>query len=141
MKRMFAGAMVFAAFSLVTGCATTQTQKTTGTTQGKKVAAPKTTPKRVSKSGTGNTITVMKGQTRWGIAKSDEGYGKSCNWPVIYKANTGEVQDPDLIYPGQVLTVPQSVSADESDRACQAAKEYGPYQPHSKPRADVKLDY
>lgn len=49
--------------------------------------------------------TVQKGDTLWNIAETY--YGSGTKWPLIYSANTGTVgPDPDLIYPGQVLTIP-----------------------------------
>jgi nucleoid-associated protein YgaU len=49
--------------------------------------------------------TVQKGDTLWGIAERH--YGSGTKWPLIYSANTGTVgPNPNLIYPGQVLTIP-----------------------------------
>jgi nucleoid-associated protein YgaU len=30
----------------------------------------------------------------------------NANWWNLFQANAGQISDPDLIYPGQVLTVP-----------------------------------
>lgn len=117
------------------GCATTKTTQTTQETP-----APAPVAKKVVRHAKGS-FTVEKGQSLWSIAQSEAGYGKSCNWPLIYKANKELVQDPDLIYPGQKLVLPKHVTAAESDKACEAAAQYGPYEPHSTPRTDVKLDF
>jgi LysM repeat protein len=51
------------------------------------------------------TYTVVSGDTLWGIAKRF--YGNGSSYPVIYNANRGVIGgNPDLIYPGQVLTIP-----------------------------------
>lgn len=50
--------------------------------------------------------TVVRGNTLWDLAASV--YGDPFRWPVIYDANRDRVQDPDLIYPGQVLRIPQA---------------------------------
>lgn len=34
-------------------------------------------------------------------------YGDGSRWPSIYEANRQQIDDPDLIFPGQVLRVPQ----------------------------------
>lgn len=49
--------------------------------------------------------TVQKGDTLSKIAKSQ--YGTWKRYPEIFEANRPMLQDPDLIYPGQVLRIPQ----------------------------------
>lgn len=54
---------------------------------------------------TAQTYTVVKGDTLWAIAKKY--YGNGSKYTVIYSANRGVVGgNPNLIYPGQVLTIP-----------------------------------
>jgi nucleoid-associated protein YgaU len=48
--------------------------------------------------------TVKKGDTLWAIAKSQ--YGDGSRYTVIFEANRPMLQDPDKIYPGQVLRIP-----------------------------------
>ena len=50
------------------------------------------------------TITVQPGFTLWGIAR--ENYGDGLLYVRVYEANKDLIRDPDLIYPGQVFTVP-----------------------------------
>lgn len=51
------------------------------------------------------TYTVVKGDCLWRIAKRF--YGNGSKYPVIYDANRGVIGgNPNLIYPGQVLTIP-----------------------------------
>ena len=52
------------------------------------------------------TYTVAKGDTLSHIAK--EFYGKAGKWHAIYDANRDQLDDPDKIYPGQVLKIPAS---------------------------------
>ena len=56
---------------------------------------PKTTPK---------TYTVKKGDTLWGITK--EYYGNGSLYTKIFNANKGVIKNPNLIYVGQVFTIP-----------------------------------
>lgn len=51
------------------------------------------------------SYTVVKGDCLWNIAKKF--YGNGSKYTVIYNANEGIVgSNPNLIYPGQVLTIP-----------------------------------
>lgn len=52
------------------------------------------------------THTVKRGDTLWAISKRY--YGKA-NWTLVNKivnANKGKIKNPNLIYPGQVFTIP-----------------------------------
>lgn len=50
-------------------------------------------------------ITVQPGNTLWAISR--DRYGEGVLYVRIYEANRDRIRDPDLIYPGQVFTVPQ----------------------------------
>jgi nucleoid-associated protein YgaU len=50
-------------------------------------------------------IVVQPGNSLWRLARRT--YGEGLQYSVIYEANKDRVRDPDLIYPGQVLTLPQ----------------------------------
>ena len=63
-------------------------------------AAPGTGAPRVS------LITVQPGHTLWHISR--ERYGAGERYVIIYRANRGQIRDPDLIYPGQVFTLPEN---------------------------------
>lgn len=43
----------------------------------------------------------------WNIAKKKSIYDNPFKWPTIYNANKDKIKDPNLIYPGQVLTIPK----------------------------------
>lgn len=49
-------------------------------------------------------ITVQPGNTLWGIAT--DAYGEGILYVRVFDANRDRIRDPDLIYPGQVFTVP-----------------------------------
>ena len=49
--------------------------------------------------------TVVAGDTLSGIASKY--YGDANRWPIIFEANRHQLQDPDHIFPGQVLRIPQ----------------------------------
>ena len=55
-------------------------------------------------SATMRTYTVAKGDTLAHIAKHC--YGKAGRWREIFEANRDQLEDPDRIFPGQVLKIP-----------------------------------
>ena len=52
------------------------------------------------------TYTVVAGDSLSKIAKRE--YGDANKWRAIFDANRDRIKDPDLIQPGQVLTLPPS---------------------------------
>jgi nucleoid-associated protein YgaU len=52
------------------------------------------------------TYTVVKGDSLSKIAKNI--YGKASLWRKIYEANQDQIKDPDLIFPGQLLRIPEA---------------------------------
>lgn len=49
-------------------------------------------------------VVVQPGNSLWRIARTT--YGEGTRYTVIYQANREQIRDPDLIYPGQVFTLP-----------------------------------
>ena len=49
-------------------------------------------------------LTVQPGNTLWGIAR--EKYGEGILYVRVFEANTDRIRNPDLIYPGQIFSVP-----------------------------------
>ncbi|MCB4455520.1 LysM peptidoglycan-binding domain-containing protein [Leisingera sp. McT4-56] len=50
-------------------------------------------------------VTVQKGDTLWAI--SQDKYGSGFLYVRVFEANRGAIRNPDLIYPGQVFTIPE----------------------------------
>ncbi|MCH5192174.1 MAG: LysM peptidoglycan-binding domain-containing protein [Oscillospiraceae bacterium] len=69
------------------------TKTATVTTERSAATAPKAT-----------TYTVKSGDTLWGIAKKY--YGNGAQYTRIYEANKNKIKNPNLIYVGQVFTIP-----------------------------------
>ena len=54
---------------------------------------------------------VVGGDNLWNIAGQDGVYGNPYQWPLIYKANSGQIKDADLIYAGQYFYIPKARGA------------------------------
>lgn len=52
------------------------------------------------------TYTVKSGDSLSKIAKHV--YGDADKWHAIYEANKDKIKNPDLIHPGEVLTLPSN---------------------------------
>lgn len=50
------------------------------------------------------SVTVQPGVTLWAIARDQ--FGDGVLYVQVYEANKDRIRDPDLIYPGQVFTLP-----------------------------------
>ncbi|KIC34684.1 LysM peptidoglycan-binding domain-containing protein [Leisingera sp. ANG-S5] len=50
-------------------------------------------------------VTIQKGDTLWAI--SQEKYGSGFLYVRLFEANKDAIRNPDLIYPGQVFTIPE----------------------------------
>jgi nucleoid-associated protein YgaU len=127
MKRTFLGTAVTAALVAgiaMTGCKKHDTADTAATTPppaAEPAPMPPATPPAPAATvtvttvdlgnagtvpaGTANTYTVQKGDTLSAIAQHH--YGKASRWHAIFEANRDQLDDPDLIRPGQVLKLPQ----------------------------------
>jgi len=51
------------------------------------------------------SVTIQPGATLWAIAKANYGDGRL--YVQIFRANRESIRDPDLIFPGQIFTIPE----------------------------------
>jgi nucleoid-associated protein YgaU len=65
---------------------------------------PDTTRQQRTGGPAATTYTVKAGDTLSAIAKRE--YGDATEWRRIYDANRDQIDDPDLIHPGQELKIP-----------------------------------
>lgn len=78
---------------------------------------------------TGNHI-VKSGECLWWIAEYEDIYNDPFMWPLIYNASKDKINNPDLIYPGQVLDIPRGgYTMDEVREARRLAGAPRPYTP------------
>ena len=52
----------------------------------------------------------------WNIAGNMEIYADPFLWPKIWQANTDQIKNPDIIHPGQVLTIPEKASLTSDEK-------------------------
>ncbi len=52
----------------------------------------------------GTSVIIRKGDSLWRVARRN--YGRGIRYTTIFEANRDQIKNPQLIYPGQVLTVP-----------------------------------
>ena len=89
----------------------------------------------------------------WRIAEYKNIYGDPFKWTRIYKANKGQIKNPDLIYPGQVFDIPpvsgdltkpiikkEKVQEDAKQPETQKTIERPKMEQEVKPEAEVKPD-
>lgn len=84
------------------------------------------------------TYLVVTGDNLWNIAGQDSVYGNPYQWPLIYKANSGQIKDADLIYSGQSFDIPVGSEA-EAAAAVEHAKTRGAWTVGETEASD--LDY
>lgn len=56
--------------------------------------------------GGAKTYEIQSGDTLSAIAQRH--YGNASEWRKIYEANRNVIEDPDKIYPGQKITLPEA---------------------------------
>lgn len=80
---------------------------------------------KVGSEGDRGTYTVGKGDNLWNIAAAGPVYDDPFAWPLIYKNNSGKIDDPDLIYPEQKFSIVWNVSDEDYNAAVRHAKTRG----------------
>ena len=80
---------------------------------------------------------VIDGDNLWDIAGQDSVYGNSYQWPLIYKTNADQIEDADLIFPGQYFNISTFTNA-ESDAAINHAKTRGAWTIGETEAADIQ---
>lgn len=80
---------------------------------------------------------VVSGDNLWNIAGQDSVYGNPYQWPLIYKANSDQIKDADLIFPGQYFNIPKAMAA-ESAAAIEHAKTRGAWTVGETEASDIQ---
>lgn len=60
-------------------------------------------------------VVVQPRQNLWRIART--AYGQGVRYTVIYEANRDQIRDPNLIFPGQIFTIPAGATPDSAAKS------------------------
>lgn len=75
-----------------------------------------------------NEIEVIDGDSLWGIASNEKVYGDAALWPLLLCANSDQIIDADLIYAGQVLSIPHDITEEAQQAAVAHADNRGEWE-------------
>jgi hypothetical protein len=84
---------------------------------------------------------VKPGDSLWKIAGSDGTLTDSFRWPLLFRENRDQIEDPDFIYPKQDLRYKKEYTEQEIADAVKKAKDTPAYQPRTKPRKNLPVKY
>jgi hypothetical protein len=68
---------------------------------------------------------VQAGDHLWGIASQPKVYGDPYQWPLLFKRNRPDINDADLIYPGQMIQIERDLSDFQVQEAINHARTRG----------------
>lgn len=94
--------------------------------------------KIASQSGKVERYVVMVGDSLWIISGKPEVYNDPYQWPLIFKANTDRIKDPDLVIPGWKLTIKHDYSQTEIREAIRHARHRGPWMLGKMTESDMR---
>jgi hypothetical protein len=97
---------------------------------------PKPTPEVAKRS-----YVVQKGDSLWKIAGRSDVLGDPFRWPLLFKANRDQIQDPDFIEVRQDLSYKKTYSQAEIEDAVKKAQLTPPYEPRKRPRKVLPIQY
>ncbi len=102
------------------------------------VAEPEPTPEPEPEM---QRYSVMPGDTLWDISGNADIYGDNFQWPLIFKANRDQIEDPDIIEIDQDLAISQEFTQEEVEMAIENARQTPRYVPHTTPRRRLPIEY
>lgn len=82
--------------------------------------------------------TVVSGDSLWKISAKDDVYGNPYWWPLIYKNNADQIQDPDVIEIGQAFNIRVHPTINEVNAAVDHAHTRGSWSVGSAEEADLR---
>jgi len=135
MKQSFALGLAIAAIG-VAGCASQQPVQPVATPT--PVTASRETALPAAKQ---SSYVVKKGDSLWKIASDPGVLGDPFRWPLLFKANRDQIQDPDFIDASQDLNYKANYTADEIADAVKKAEATPKFEPRKQPRKVLPIQY
>lgn len=102
-------------------------------------AGTKTSSKSVIRNN--SQYTIVAGDTLWDISSSGTGFSDPWLWPSLFRENRQLIEDPDLIYPGEDISIPRGISDSESRKVEKMARETPRSSGRTEPRPRELLEY
>ena len=121
-KTMKLSGMMLFALNIAVGCASAPEESPAPES---KPEPAKQEPAQVEAPASISSYEVVAGDNLWDISGKSSIYGNPYQWPLIYKANSDQIKDADLIYPGQTLAIDTDPSDSDAAAAIQHAKTRG----------------
>jgi hypothetical protein len=84
---------------------------------------------------------VKPGDSLWKIAGKNGTMQDSFRWPLLFKENRDQIEDPDFIYPKQDLRYKKEYTESEIADSVKKAQATPKYQPRTKPRKNLPVKY
>jgi hypothetical protein len=129
-------AVLVAGVTLAPACAKTSVKKNVPVKKAAEAEAPVPV-----KGGSKSSYVVKKGDSLWKISGKAAVLGDSFRWPLLFKANRDQIEDPDLIDAKLDLSYKKDYSKDEVEDAVKKAKDTPPFVPHAAPRKSLPVKY
>ncbi len=98
-----------------------------------KISAPAEAPEE--KSPLAGEHAVKRGECLWWIAEYEDIYNDPFMWPLIHDANRDRIDNPDRIYPEQILRIPRS--GHTMDEIREARRRAGAPRPYTPPEGSL----
>ncbi len=126
---------------LLAGCASAKQAPATAEAAPAPAPAPEpaAAPEPMMEKPADDVHVVVAGEHLWGISGYSQIYNDPYQWPLIFKRNRDQIEDADLIYPGQELKISRDLTEAQVEQAIQHAKTRGAWSLGPTEQAD--LDY
>ena len=102
---------------------------------------PRTPEKNETAKAPMERYVVKKGDTLWAISHQAGIYSDSFAWPLIFKTDRDQIQDPDEINVGQVLMIQKGQTSEQVQHAITLASDTPVFVSHVEARSPLPLDY
>jgi LysM domain-containing protein len=88
-----------------------------------------------------HSYVVRKGDSLWTIAGKSDVMGNPFQWPLLFKANRDQIQDPDFIQVSEDLSYGTVCTPEQIATAVKEAQMTPAYKPHKRPRKVLPVQY